>query len=53
MDPVGRVNMRYFITMLGLAVALSFGHVAFAADNGWGLGVSKRWLRVWSQQIAQ
>ena len=31
MDPVGRVSMRYFITMLGLALALSFAYVAFAA----------------------
>jgi hypothetical protein len=28
--------MRYFIAALGLVVALGFGQVAFAADNGWG-----------------
>jgi hypothetical protein len=28
--------MRYFIAALGLVVALGFGHVAFAADDGWG-----------------
>jgi hypothetical protein len=34
MDRVGRVNMRCFMTMLGLALALSFAYVVFAA-NGW------------------
>jgi hypothetical protein len=28
--------MRYFIAAFGLVVALGIGHVAFAADNGWG-----------------
>ena len=30
--------MRYFIAALGLMVALTFGHVASAADSGWDNG---------------
>jgi hypothetical protein len=28
--------MRYYIAAAALVFALGFGHVAFAADNGWG-----------------
>ena len=34
----GGVIMRYFIAALGLMVALTFGHVASAADSGWDNG---------------